>query len=90
MWQQSGGGAVREGPRQGLGPRGITVNTVSPGFTETDMLSEDPGYRAMARSMSALGRLGMAADIANVVAFLAGPDGGWITGQNIQAGGGVP
>jgi len=54
------------------------------------MLSEDPGYRAMARSMSALGRLGMAADIANVVAFLAGPDGGWITGQNIQAGGGVP
>jgi 3-oxoacyl-[acyl-carrier protein] reductase len=72
-----------------LGPRGVTVNSISPGFTETDMLPEDPAYRAMAAEMSFLGRIGQPDDIADVVAFLVSDEARWITGQNIQAGGGV-
>ncbi len=71
-----------------LGARKITVNTVSPGYTETDMLS-DPGFRTMGVEASPLKRLGTPKDIADVVAFLASEEGGWITGDNIQAGGGV-
>jgi 3-oxoacyl-[acyl-carrier protein] reductase len=74
-----------------FGPRGITVNTVSPGPTDTEMLRADnpPGALEQAVTLTALGRLGQPADIADVVAFLAGPDARWITGQNIQATGGL-
>jgi 3-oxoacyl-[acyl-carrier protein] reductase len=44
---------------------------------------------AMAARLSPLGRLGQPADVADMVAFLAGPGGRWITGQNIRAGGGI-
>lgn len=71
-----------------LGPKHITVNTVSPGYTETDMLS-DPQFRTTGIEASPLGRLGTPADIAKVVAFIVSDDGGWITGDTIQAGGGV-
>jgi 3-oxoacyl-[acyl-carrier protein] reductase len=72
-----------------LGARGITVNTVSPGFTETDMFQSVNVPQHVAASMSALGRVGTPADIAAVVVFLCSSDGAWITGQNIQAGGGL-
>ena len=74
-----------------LGPRGITVNTVSPGATDTDLLRSTNPPEALARisATTPLGRLGEPADIADVVGFLAGPDGRWITGQNIRAGGGL-
>lgn len=72
-----------------LGGRGITVNTVSPGFTETDMLAQFPDLVAAAPGMSALGRLGQPADVAKVVAWLCSADAAWMTGQNLQAGGGV-
>jgi 3-oxoacyl-[acyl-carrier protein] reductase len=71
-----------------LGVRKITVNTVSPGYTETDMLS-DPGFRAAGVEASPLKRLGTPKDIADVVAFVVSDEGGWITGDNLQAGGGV-
>lgn len=73
-----------------LGPRGITVNTVSPGATDTDMFRavNPPGAEDQAVAFTALGRLGRPADIADVVAFLAGPDSHWITGQNLRATGG--
>jgi 3-oxoacyl-[acyl-carrier protein] reductase len=73
-----------------LGGRGITVNAISPGATDTDLLraTNPPENLAMAPQLTALGRLGTPDDIAAVVAFLAGPDGRWITGQNIRATGG--
>jgi 3-oxoacyl-[acyl-carrier protein] reductase len=72
-----------------LGPRQVTVNTVSPGFTETDMLPKDEALRETGMHMSPLRRLGQPIDIAHVVAFLVSEEGGWITGDNIQASGGI-
>jgi 3-oxoacyl-[acyl-carrier protein] reductase len=71
-----------------LGERKITVNTVSPGYTETDMLS-DPKFRTIGIEASPLKRLGTPKDIADVVAFIVSDEAGWITGDTIQAGGGV-
>jgi len=73
-----------------LGSRQITVNSVLPGATATDMNANarDPvGSRAIAATI-ALGRVGQPTDIAGVVAFLASDDGGWVTGQQIDASGG--
>ncbi|MFI7610776.1 SDR family oxidoreductase [Nonomuraea terrae] len=74
-----------------LGGRGITVNTVSSGATDTDMLRGANPPEALERTpaFTALGRLGRPDDIAAVVAFLAGPDGRWVTGQNLLATGGL-
>jgi 3-oxoacyl-[acyl-carrier protein] reductase len=72
-----------------LGTRQITVNTVSPGFTDTTMLPDDPGLRESGKNMSPFGRLGQPSDIANTVSFLVSDQGGWITGTNIQASGGI-
>lgn len=73
------------------GPRAITVNTVSPGATDTDMFqdSNPPEIQNALIAMTALGRVGTPADVADVVAFLAGPDGRWLTGQNLRAAGGL-
>jgi 3-oxoacyl-[acyl-carrier protein] reductase len=70
-----------------LGPRNITVNILSPGFTDTDMLPEQ--YREYGASMSPFKRVGAPQDVADVAMFLASNAARWITGQNIQAGGGV-
>jgi 3-oxoacyl-[acyl-carrier protein] reductase len=74
-----------------FGGRGITANVVSPGTTDTEMLrAANPGATfedVVART--ALRRLGQTGDIAAVVAFLAGPDSGWISGQNLAADGGL-
>jgi len=74
-----------------FGGRGITVNTVSPGATDTDLLraTNPPEAFDQVVGFTALQRLGQPADIANVVAFLAGPDSQWITGQNLRATGGL-
>jgi 3-oxoacyl-[acyl-carrier protein] reductase len=70
-----------------LGTRGVTVNAVAPGPTETDMLPDDA--RAIVPRLTALGCLGQPADIADVVAFLASGDARWITGQTILVTGGL-
>ncbi len=70
-----------------LGARKITVNTVSPGYTDTDMMSDQ--FRTMGIEASPLKRIGTPKDIADVVAFLVSDEGGWITGDNLQVGGGV-
>jgi 3-oxoacyl-[acyl-carrier protein] reductase len=74
-----------------LGERGITVNAVLPGATDTDMFRDNnpEESRKALLSMTALGRIGEPADIADVVAFLASDDGRWITGQSIRAAGGL-
>ncbi len=80
---------ARTGAKE-FGGRGITVNAVSPGATDTDMLAgAPPERREMAAQMAPLGRLGEPRDIADVVAFLASDEARWITGQNLQAGGGI-
>ncbi|HWD79075.1 MAG TPA: SDR family oxidoreductase [Kribbella sp.] len=70
-----------------LGPREITVNVVSPGFTDTDLLPERD--REVAASMSAFGRVGSPAEVADVIGYLASDAARWVTGQNLAAGGGV-
>ncbi|MER5640650.1 SDR family oxidoreductase [Kitasatospora sp. NPDC002227] len=76
----------------GLGRRGITVNTVNPGVIRTDMTSDwtgDPQALAGLASITALGRIGLPEDVADVVGFLASPQGRWITGQTVDASGGT-
>ena len=70
-----------------LGPRNVTVNILSPGFTDTDMLPEE--YRAFGASLSPFNRVGTLEDVADLAAFLASDAARWVTGQNVQAGGGV-
>jgi 3-oxoacyl-[acyl-carrier protein] reductase len=72
-----------------LAPKGVTVNTVSPGYTITAMLPSDPTFRQIGEQASPLKRLGIPKDIADVVAFVVSEEARWLTGQNIHAGGGV-
>ena len=74
-----------------LGRRGITVNVVAPGPIATELFLGDKSEEQVAQvtKMIPLGRLGEPADIARVVAFLVGPDGGWVNGQVLRANGGV-
>jgi NAD(P)-dependent dehydrogenase (short-subunit alcohol dehydrogenase family) len=75
-----------------LGTRGITVNTVTPGATVTDLnasLFKTSGAEVYLAAMTALDRLGQPADIADVVAFLASHDARWITGHILDASGGM-
>ena len=73
-----------------LNGRDVTVNAVAPGQTATDTFLSLQSEAEIQRGVDAipLGRLAQPADIASVVAFLAGPDGHWINGQVIRANGG--
>ena len=80
---------VRSAARE-LGARGIRVNAVAPGTTDTPMFSATerlPGYRHRVARRAALGRLGTAADVAQAVVALCTLD--WVTGQVLAADGGV-
>lgn len=70
-----------------LGGRGITVNAISPGPTETDMMQER--YRDNASALSPFNRIGDPRDVADIAVFLASDAARWVTGQNIGAGGGA-
>lgn len=70
-----------------LAGRGITVNTVAPGITDTGVLTES--YRRLGIEMSPFKRLGSPQDIADVVAFVLSEEARWLTGQTIHAGGGM-
>ncbi|MRH93372.1 SDR family oxidoreductase [Nocardia sp. SYP-A9097] len=79
-----------------LGPYGINVNAVAPGFIVTDMtdataarVGMDPAeFRKAAAEVTPLRRVGNPADIANVVSFLASEDSSFVTGQTIYVDGG--
>ena len=74
-----------------LGPRGITINAVSPGPTETELFMEGktPEQLQQFGQLSAFGRIGQPVEIADVVAFLASNAAGWVSGQNIRINGGL-
>ena len=74
-----------------LGPRGITINAVSPGPIETEMFMEGktPEQLQQFGQLSAFGRIGQPVEIADVVAFLASDAAGWVSGQNIRINGGL-
>jgi len=73
-----------------LGSRGITVNCVAPGFIETDMTAALPEDQQKALlGQIPLGHLGKPADIAHAVAFLASPQAGYVTGQELHVNGGM-
>jgi 3-oxoacyl-[acyl-carrier protein] reductase len=69
-----------------LGPKGITVNAVNPGPTDTGWMS--PELAELIRKATPLGRVGQPEDAAELVAFLCSPRGGWITGQVLVSDGG--
>ena len=71
--------------------RNITVNAVAPGPTATDLFLKGKSQEAIDRlaKLAPLERLGEPQDIARTVAFLAGPDGGWINGQVLRPNGGI-
>lgn len=73
-------------------PRNIRVNCVAPGLTATPLTARITGNETAAKAstaMHALGRLGAAADIANMMAFLLNPANAWITGQTFGVDGGL-
>jgi len=73
-----------------VGSRGITVNTVAPGFIQTDMTDNLPDEQKEAlASQIPMGRLGSVEEIAQVVLFLAGNGGSYITAQTIHVNGGM-
>lgn len=76
---------------QDLGPRGITVNSVGPGFTAgptNDYIVNDPEAAKQVTDVTALNRFGQPDEIADIVYALASPLGRWVTAQNIEASGG--
>jgi 3-oxoacyl-[acyl-carrier protein] reductase len=79
--------ALIRGLARDLGPRGITVNTVQPGPTETEMVP-DGTVRDQLRSLIALGRMGKDTEIAGLVAYLAGPESSFVTGAALTIDGG--
>ena len=73
-----------------IGSRGITVNTVAPGFIDTDMTRALPDeQREALLGQIPLARLGDVNDIANAVAFLASPEAAYITGETLHVNGGM-
>lgn len=76
-----------------VGARGITANVLAPGPIETDFnnaaIRNNPERKIIMASQTALGRVGQPEDIGGIVAFLCSEDAGWISGQRIEASGGV-
>ena len=77
-----------QGLARDLGPRGITVNNVAPGPVDTDMNPADTEFGASLHDLMALRRHGKADEIAAMVAYLAGPEAGFVTGADLLIDGG--
>jgi 3-oxoacyl-[acyl-carrier protein] reductase len=71
-----------------LGPLGITINNLQPGPVDTDLNPKDGPFAAMLIPQISLGRYGTTAEVASLVAYLAGPESGYITGASIDVDGG--
>jgi 3-oxoacyl-[acyl-carrier protein] reductase len=79
---------LARGLARDLGPRGITVNNVQPGPVDTDMNPAEGEFAASLKALMALPRYGHADEIAAMVAYLAGPEAGFVTGASLTIDGG--
>ncbi|WP_338523280.1 3-oxoacyl-ACP reductase family protein [Pseudomonas batumici] len=79
---------LTKGLARDLGPRGITVNNVQPGPVDTDMNPADGEFAESLLGLMASGRYGRVEEIASFVAYLAGPEAGYITGASLTIDGG--
>jgi 3-oxoacyl-[acyl-carrier protein] reductase len=79
---------LTKGLARDLGPRGITVNNVQPGPVDTDMNPADSDFAETLKGLMAVGRYGKDEEIASFVAYLAGPEAGYITGASLTIDGG--
>jgi 3-oxoacyl-[acyl-carrier protein] reductase len=79
---------LTKGLARDLGPRGITVNNVQPGPVDTDMNPANGEFADSLRALMALQRYGKVEEIASFVAYLAGPEAGYITGASLSIDGG--
>ncbi|MGF6192488.1 3-oxoacyl-ACP reductase family protein [Serratia sp. 2723] len=79
---------LTKGMARDLGSRGITVNNVQPGPVDTDMNPADSDFSEQLKPMMAVGRYGKDEEIASFVAYLAGPEAGYITGASLTIDGG--
>ena len=80
---------LTRGLARDLGPRGITVNDVQPGPTDTDMNPKDGPFADSLKASMALQRYARTDEIAAMVAYLAGPEAGSITGASLTIDGGL-
>jgi Enoyl-(Acyl carrier protein) reductase/Beta-lactamase superfamily domain len=71
-----------------IGPRGITVNNVQPGPIDTDMNPAEGEFAESFQKLMALPRHGSAEEVAAMVAYLAGPEAGFVTGASLMIDGG--
>ncbi len=78
---------LTRGLARDLGPRGITVNNVQPGPTETEIVA-DESVRAYLRAQIPVGRMGQDAEIAGLVAYLVGNEAGYVNGASLTIDGG--
>lgn len=77
-----------QGLSRDLGPRGITINNVQPGPIATDMNPSEGEFAEMLKKHIAVARYGTVDEVAGMVAYLAGPESGYITGANLMIDGG--
>lgn len=79
---------LTKGLARDLGPRGITINNVQPGPVDTDMNPANSEFAESLMGLMAVGRYGQVEEIASFVAYLAGPEAGYITGASLTIDGG--
>jgi len=79
---------LTKGLARDLGPRGITINNVQPGPVDTDMNPANSDFAASLMGLMAINRYGTSEEIAAMVAYLAGPEAGYVTGASLTIDGG--
>jgi 3-oxoacyl-[acyl-carrier protein] reductase len=77
-----------QGLSRDLGPRGITINNVQPGPIDTDLNPDKGDFAEKLKKLTALPRYGTVEEVAGMVAYLASPEAGYITGANLMIDGG--